>query len=88
MLYLLYLWESVKKGDIDNAIFLYKKFNGKQRDVVPGIESQIIDYIKDLVSDDNLEKAEQDVEKIYDAFRLDMSSNTEETMISVVAEAF
>ena len=80
--------KSIKKGDIDNAIFLYKKFNGKQRDVVPGIESQIIDYIKDLVSDDNLEKAEQDVEKIYDAFRLDMSSNTEETMISVVAEAF
>lgn len=81
--------KTIKKGDIDNAIILYKKFDGSgQKDVVAGIEPQIVDYIKDLASNDNLEKAEQDIEKIYDAFSFHMSSQTEETISNVIAEAF
>ncbi len=81
--------KTIKKGDIDNAIILYKKFDGSgQKDVVAGIEPQIVDYIKDLASNDNLEKAEQDIEKIYDAFSFHMSSQTEETISSVIAEAY
>ena len=81
--------KTIKKGDIDNAIILYKKFDGSgQKDVVAGIEPQIVDYIKDLASNDNLEKAEQDIEKIYDAFSFHMSSQTEETLYSVIAEAY
>ena len=84
--------KTIKKGDIDNAIVLYKQYNGDGwPSILSAMETQIIDYIKDLVSDgnlENLEKAEQDYDKLYDAMFLSLSPQTQETIPSVIAEAF
>ena len=82
--------KTIKKGDIDDAITLYKKFDGNHKVVFAGIEQQIVDYFKDLVSDDNLEKAEHNYEKMRDAFSVEwtFSPQTRKTSSSIIAEAF